>query len=315
MKAYKITGKLGDICSFVGGNEVKKGDMVYLRSERDMKQQCVAKPQGEEHMSIEAMKQALEYIEATNKSSSFWMVPASELNKTVNALRQAISEAEKRKPTAWIYKPHRELLWPNEVECTTPIEKNEYEPLYTTSLNPLDSIKSSKTLDAQPQQAEKPKCNPHPKAPHGFDRNASHGADRHVCECESWDAYDAGIEEGMKRERALWEMAENARELGLDYEPVPWIENMTIDSTNELSKPTAPVQEPFGYLWPTGRHPEFRFTQQLRDGVEGTPVYTTPQPQREWVGLTDAEIEEFDYYARDLVMDIEKALKERNNVA
>ena len=37
--------------------------------------------------------------------------------------------------------------------------------------------------------------------------------------------------------------------------------------------------------------------------------------QREWVGLTDAEIEEFDYYARDLVMDIEKALKERNNVA
>ena len=92
----------------------------------------------------------------------------------------------------------------------------------------------------------------------------------------------------------------------------------------------AEKQEPFGYLWPTGRHPEFRFTQQLRDGVEGTPVYTTPlnpldsikssktldaQPQREWVGLTDAEIEEFDYYARDLVMDIEKALKERNNVA
>lgn len=37
--------------------------------------------------------------------------------------------------------------------------------------------------------------------------------------------------------------------------------------------------------------------------------------KREWVGLTDAEIEEFDYYARDLVMDIEKALKERNNVA
>jgi len=47
-------------------------------------------------MSIEAMKQALEYIEATNKSSSFWMVPASELNKTVNALRQAIAEAENR---------------------------------------------------------------------------------------------------------------------------------------------------------------------------------------------------------------------------
>jgi hypothetical protein len=61
------------------------------------------------------MKQALEYIEATNKSSSFWMVPASELNKTVNALRQAIeqassvssiqsdktSDAEKQEPVAW----------------------------------------------------------------------------------------------------------------------------------------------------------------------------------------------------------------------
>ena len=41
------------------------------------------------------------------------------------------------------------------------------------------------------------------------------------------------------------------------------------------------------------------------------PYYDTPQ-QRPWVSLTDAEIEEFDYYARDLVMDIEKALKERN---
>jgi hypothetical protein len=45
-------------------------------------------------MLIEAARQALEYIEATNKSSSFWMVPASELNKTVNALRQALSEAQ-----------------------------------------------------------------------------------------------------------------------------------------------------------------------------------------------------------------------------
>ncbi len=43
----------------------------------------------------------------------------------------------------------------------------------------------------------------------------------------------------------------------------------------------AEKQEPFGYLWPTERHPEFRFTQQLRDGVEGTPVYTAPQPQEE----------------------------------
>jgi hypothetical protein len=29
-------------------------------------------------------------------------------------------------------------------------------------------------------------CSFHPDAPHGFDRNASHNADRYVCECESW---------------------------------------------------------------------------------------------------------------------------------
>lgn len=35
-------------------------------------------------------------------------------------------------------------------------------------------------------QEDKP-CNPHPDAPHGFDRNASHNAGRYVCECEGWE--------------------------------------------------------------------------------------------------------------------------------
>lgn len=34
---------------------------------------------------------------------------------------------------------------------------------------------------------ETPPCKTHPNAPHGFDRNASHNADRYVCECESWE--------------------------------------------------------------------------------------------------------------------------------
>ena len=29
-------------------------------------------------------------------------------------------------------------------------------------------------------------CNPHPDAPHGFDRNASLAEGRYVCECEGW---------------------------------------------------------------------------------------------------------------------------------
>ncbi len=46
-----------------------------------------------------------------------------------------------------------------------------------------------------PQQ---PKCNPHSKAPHGFAREASHQAGRYVCDCEGWDAYDAGREDGVQ---------------------------------------------------------------------------------------------------------------------
>ena len=43
-----------------------------------------------------------------------------------------------------------------------------------------------------------PKCNPHSKAPHGFAREASHQAGRYVCECESWDPYEHGREEGVQ---------------------------------------------------------------------------------------------------------------------
>ena len=34
------------------------------------------------------------------------------------------------------------------------------------------------------------KCNPHPNAPHGYLRDASHDANRYVCECEWWSEKD-----------------------------------------------------------------------------------------------------------------------------
>ena len=48
---------------------------------------------------------------------------------------------------------------------------------------------------AQPEWVEElrgntPDCKTHPDAPHGFDRNASHSADRYVCECEGWEPVD-----------------------------------------------------------------------------------------------------------------------------
>lgn len=29
-------------------------------------------------------------------------------------------------------------------------------------------------------------CSKDPRAPHGFNRNASHNEDRYVCDCEGW---------------------------------------------------------------------------------------------------------------------------------
>lgn len=34
-------------------------------------------------------------------------------------------------------------------------------------------------------------CNPHPDAPHAFDRQGSRNAGRYVCACESWTPGDA----------------------------------------------------------------------------------------------------------------------------
>jgi hypothetical protein len=92
-----------------------------------------------------------------------------------------------------------------------------------------------------------------------------------------------------------------------------------IDGTNKLTNKTMTAlraalaqeeQEPFGYIWPTGRHPEFRYTQ----------LFTAP-PRREWKGLSDTEVLSIhqslcntvgsDY--RTVARAVEQALKEKNH--
>ena len=48
-------------------------------------------------------------------------------------------------------------------------------------------------LQACEEALDTPECNPHPKAPHGFCRNASHSAGRYVCECEGWELEWQGL--------------------------------------------------------------------------------------------------------------------------
>ena len=105
----------------------------------------------------------------------------------------------------------------------------------------------------------------------------------------------------IKQARALDKMAENARELGLDYEPVAPVQEDWGPGPHECHSLTAaPVQEPVAWRYRGILH-DF----DPSDWAEGpvTLLYTTPPAavvnqqlttkpaaQRQWVGLTDEEI-------------------------
>ncbi len=93
----------------------------------------------------------------------------------------------------------------------------------------------------------------------------------------------------IKQARALDKMAENARELGLDYEPVAPVREDWGPGPHECHSLTASVQEPVAWRY-RGIFHEF----DPSDWAEGpvTPLYTTPPAaQRQWVSLTDDEVE------------------------
>jgi hypothetical protein len=130
----------------------------------------------------------------------------------------------------------------------------------------------------------------------------------------------------IKQALALDKKAENARELGLDYEPVlkdnsnyrydpPVAEPVAYLCENAVGhkyfrwkKPSstykpialyttppaqpAPVQEPVAWMTPHGEGFRIRFSAPTSDVPLGwDALYTTPPAaQRQWVGLTDEEV-------------------------
>jgi len=82
-------------------------------------------------MSIEAMKQALEIIK--NMRSGYGDdYPTEKERKTITALRQAIEEAEKQEPVAWIQEDR--IVPELGYDCTMTREHPKelgYTPLYT----------------------------------------------------------------------------------------------------------------------------------------------------------------------------------------
>jgi hypothetical protein len=91
----------------------------------------------------------------------------------------------------------------------------------------------------------------------------------------------------LHRNEVLERKAENARELGLNYEPVAWIKRSTKGNIVDL------LSEP-------------------DDGAE--PVYTA-SPQRTWIGLTYEdrfELAKAQHGWEDLLIAAEAKLKEKN---
>ena len=158
-----------------------------------------------------------------------------------------------------------------------------------------------------------PKCNPHPKAPHGFNRNASHSADRYVCECEGWDAYDAGYQAGI--EDTYKRMDEPKQEAKV--EPVAWdgynLDDMC-EAFNRVIEEHCHKKHPFHD--PVNNDAMIAL-RTLRGFIPYMKRHTTP-PQRTWVGLTDEEYKELHlqmgavYFYQDYGRAIEAKLKEKN---
>jgi hypothetical protein len=101
----------------------------------------------------------------------------------------------------------------------------------------------------------------------------------------------------IKQALALDKMAENARELGLNYEP-----------TQEPVAFFCPIQ---GFYWakPT------KITAPVTVDVKPLPLYTPPPGcKRQWVGRTDEKIDELMYrFTRyELLYAIQAELKEKN---
>jgi hypothetical protein len=119
-----------------------------------------------------------------------------------------------------------------------------------------------------------------------------------MCEAPWTGTLDHNLTEAItaiKQALALDKKAENARELGLDYEPVPenFIDALKFDVA---MRDAALVQEPVAWMTTevtTGTQVWLYEKTAARYQNPPTPLYTTPPAaQRQWVELTDDELSE-----------------------
>jgi hypothetical protein len=151
----------------------------------------------------------------------------------------------------------------------------------------------------------------------------------------------------LKASIALDKKAENARELGLDYEPALMQQPATLDEMHAIGngimygEQPAPVQEPVAKVYRHGESSNgtpWHGINWLDEGVnmpDGTLLYTAAQPvpvktysggkpwpvqPKPWVGLTDEEVKHMlelfvipPHHVEMVVRAIEAKLKEKNH--
>ena len=141
--------------------------------------------------------------------------------------------------------------------------------------------------EALEQPAQEPKCSEHPDAPHGFCRDASHSADRYVCECEGWEAE-------QPEPRMFLDLSNSNGNHPIEQpakEPVAWVSEDVLKKQFVEGRPR-------------------RVWYECNKGV-GLPLYTHPAPS--WQGLTAKEIASIPLNEYT-VQTVERILKEKNNV-
>jgi hypothetical protein len=98
------------------------------------------------------------------------------------------------------------------------------------------------------------------------------------------------VEANLKKARALDKMADNARDLGLDYEPHKGLSEHIAQATNGRVR-IDPVTGNVGIGTPAAPTVQEPVIAQKEDTLKiETILYTSPQLT--WVGLTDEEIEQ-----------------------
>ena len=81
-------------------------------------------------MNRAILQQTLEFLEFCWRDVDMNDYAFERLESTIEALKAELEKPEPE-PYAWVFVPHNELLWPDEVEHKTPCEATGYIPLYT----------------------------------------------------------------------------------------------------------------------------------------------------------------------------------------